>query len=683
MPSISSGELFFRTRGEMTGSWLHNSLGSELKDFLGVGTAEVNDKNFFAQQKMLEQAEKLSLSCHQSMCRGLELHTVSAEQLCKSFLSRAKTTDSGFRLGMHELLEEYDERCGHLALWYYSALEREQETYRRRMEEESLSCNRLSMQVKESLRLSVFAIHLESETDSQILLKRLPPAHPQHVRCRRAASENIKPGFFNGASPFSGINVLDVYKVENAPELDRFQKRAAAMEPGKVKGLFTSVTGTAIERIIALGMGGERDGRGGGGPTSPNKRRSPKSNNTKDNNSGHLFRRAWYAYHNNKSEVGYAENRIRKSAVCQFPRSFSRYSTLEADRSAIEEAAELERKGIRPVATEDTNTTNSTKKTDISKGTKGTKGTKKSTGPNGTTTEDARDGGGPVNDDIRYLVLCRVAVGKVFVTSKEYRGFPSVGTDPAFDSMYNPLQEEYLVLRPHQVLPEFVIQYVLKKNPAAVTSATSTTSTNSSNSSTSPSSPSSPSFKTTLGGSTGDVPLIPIDLSSPHVVLPQADVAWRIGIASMSDVKSKNKNEMNLIAPTPMTTPRTRLPNAWSVNAMEGKKANNATTVNNTDLPSDVSAAVRTAEIARREQLTSWEQLRLNAARQRETILERTQGLNTVYRQLNSKLRVRTLRGEEHKKNSFVLKSFICFFNFFFFVFLLFFFFGSFLFFFF
>ena len=44
------------------------------------------------------------------MCRGLELHTVSAEQLCKSFLSRAKTTDSGFRLGMHELLEEYDER---------------------------------------------------------------------------------------------------------------------------------------------------------------------------------------------------------------------------------------------------------------------------------------------------------------------------------------------------------------------------------------------------------------------------------------------------------------------------------------------------------------------------------------------------------------------------------------------
>ena len=160
MPAISSGELFFRTRGEVPGSWLHGSLGSELRQFLGVGTAEVNDKNFFAQKKMLSEAEELSLSCHRSMCRTLELHTVSAEQLCKSFLSRAKTTDSGVRHGMDELLQEYDDRCGLLALWYFAALEREQDIYRRRMEEESWACNRLSMQVKESLSLSAFVIHL-------------------------------------------------------------------------------------------------------------------------------------------------------------------------------------------------------------------------------------------------------------------------------------------------------------------------------------------------------------------------------------------------------------------------------------------------------------------------------------------------------------------------------------------
>jgi hypothetical protein len=250
----------------------------------------------------------------------------------------------------------------------------------------------------------------------------------------------------------------------------------------------------------------------------------------------------------------------------------------------------------------------------------------------------ARDGGGDVNDDIRYLVLCRVAVGKVFVTSKEYRGFPSVGTDPAFDSMYNPLQEEYLVLRPHQVLPEFVIQYVLKKNPAAQ----ATTVTSSTTASTTATSASSTTNSSAQQNQT-EIPLIPIDLSTPHVILPEQDVAWRISIASMPEsksIKKTNDGTTALVAPTPLVTPRTRLPTAWSSSSDERGKKNSNTS---TDLPSGVSPVVRAAEIVRREQLTSWEQLRLNAARQRETILERTQSLHNTYRQLNAKLRVRCL----------------------------------------
>ena len=99
------------------------------------------------------------------------------------------------------------------------------------------------------------------------------------------------------------------------------------------------------------------------------------------------------------------------------------------------------------------------------------KGGKAAAHTSDTIPASPKDGGGPITDEIRYLVLCRVAVGKVFVTSKEYKGFPAVGSDPAFDSMYNPLQEEYLVLRPEQVLPEFIIQYVFKKLPSSTISA--------------------------------------------------------------------------------------------------------------------------------------------------------------------------------------------------------------------
>ena len=79
-----------------------------------------------------------------------------------------------------------------------------------------------------------------------MVLTRLPPKHAQHVRCRRAATENIKADFFGSASNYSGINVQDVYKLENKPLLKRFQSAAASLEPGKVKGHFCPITITLI-----------------------------------------------------------------------------------------------------------------------------------------------------------------------------------------------------------------------------------------------------------------------------------------------------------------------------------------------------------------------------------------------------------------------------------------------------
>lgn len=46
-----------------------------------------------------------------------------------------------------------------------------------------------------------------------VVLRRLPPTHPQHARCLRAATENVRPGFFSRESPFGAVQVLDIYKV--------------------------------------------------------------------------------------------------------------------------------------------------------------------------------------------------------------------------------------------------------------------------------------------------------------------------------------------------------------------------------------------------------------------------------------------------------------------------------------
>ena len=61
---------------------------------------------------------------------------------------------------------------------------------------------------------------------------------------------------------------------------------------------------------------------------------------------------------------------------------------------------------------------------------------------------------------LRYLVLCRVLIDRMFVTSKHRNVFPDI-TDEilrSFDAVYCPSREEFRVLNAEHVLPEFIIQ---------------------------------------------------------------------------------------------------------------------------------------------------------------------------------------------------------------------------------
>jgi len=76
---------------------------------------------------------------------------------------------------------------------------------------EEATCAALDTQLRLTRRLGLFALHLEHETRGNIVVRRLPPTHPQFQRCRRAATENVKRGFFHDAARFDGLAVLDVY----------------------------------------------------------------------------------------------------------------------------------------------------------------------------------------------------------------------------------------------------------------------------------------------------------------------------------------------------------------------------------------------------------------------------------------------------------------------------------------
>ena len=78
-------------------------------------------------------------------------------------------------------------------------------------------------------RLASFGLHVDHETRGGVALRRLGPADAQWARCRRAAGENARRGFFAPGWRFGGLDVVDVYKVENRALLDDFQARTDAL----------------------------------------------------------------------------------------------------------------------------------------------------------------------------------------------------------------------------------------------------------------------------------------------------------------------------------------------------------------------------------------------------------------------------------------------------------------------
>lgn len=79
-------------------------------------------------------------------------------------------------------------------------------------------CRREQERLELAARLASIAVAAEYRTRGSVVLRRLPSAHPQHARCLRAATENVKGGFFSSSElPYDAVRVLDIYKVSSPP----------------------------------------------------------------------------------------------------------------------------------------------------------------------------------------------------------------------------------------------------------------------------------------------------------------------------------------------------------------------------------------------------------------------------------------------------------------------------------
>ena len=84
---------------------------------------------------------------------------------------------------------------------------------------EAAHCRRETERLELAARLASLAATAEHRTRGSVVLRRLPPSHPQHARCLRAATQNVKPEFFSSESPYGALRVLDIYKVHGNSQL--------------------------------------------------------------------------------------------------------------------------------------------------------------------------------------------------------------------------------------------------------------------------------------------------------------------------------------------------------------------------------------------------------------------------------------------------------------------------------
>jgi len=451
---LVSGELFYKTSTAVSSSDF--PLGPGLQDFLASeppqGTCSGTERD--APLELLRLSRDLSSQLRSAKITSLLSCRKLAQQLTSSTLSGLRQQSLKRTAAEVSLIDSLQKRLALLCILFSKVVEEESKVCSGRIAwEDKISC-RLEEAMKLEQRLALFSLHIQHETRGSIILRPLGSNHPQHLRCLRAATENVKKDFFKRKGcRFKGVKVKNVYKIENRLLLDDFQSSAkngsaggegggggggGGAEAGKVKGLFCGVPIDCLENVVVYGVRGKGGGHGRIG--SGEKGDEGKEGDGFDGIDA--FQETWYDSMKDKGggsgggggggggageqSMGFAKRAVMRGSSIPFPRAFSRHSTLEEDRDFVQ----------------------------------------------GEGRRGGEGGGLGGETNIRFLALCRVMIGKILVakqpaeSTKQEEGeavmpapFPSgPGTD-GYDSLYSPAREEYKLLNERYVLPEFLVQY--------------------------------------------------------------------------------------------------------------------------------------------------------------------------------------------------------------------------------
>jgi hypothetical protein len=356
--------------------------------------------------------------------QALEASKTIASSTGACYLAASLQAQRRCSIGSDAASMQLHERLNDLLSKLHSCCVAETALLNARLQEDVGQCAQQLEQQQLATRIATLSLQAERDSAGSVQLKRLSSAHPQHVRCRRAAAENTKADFFATSSSYCGIDVLDVYKLEHAALAEQFQAAAAADgADAKVKGLFCLIPPASLERLVLHGFAAD---------TTESTTTAAAGSQHSDGLTvpGALADIALHDRSSSSSSNQRRSSRLQsvaeRIAAVPFPCAFSRHSTLEEDRSLVSAAA-------------------------------------------------ATAGHSSSIPQIRLLALCRVLTGKILVTDNDHSSISSSGSSSretdGFDCSYSPLLEQYSVFSPARALPEFIIAVRYRARDSAAVAA--------------------------------------------------------------------------------------------------------------------------------------------------------------------------------------------------------------------
>lgn len=405
---LLSGELAFRVLHTTQDNAPLEATGHEFQSFLKSDTqVSTQDEAHRQYSFMLREIGQATLSCHRQRLCDAAIMRRSIDEAVNVQIGLLDVESSRLLRELRRTQEVSDAHLMHQIRQYFALVKDELSAARLKLNADLTECEVQKRQAKILRDVRIFAHHLYNETRGKIHLSALPRDSAQFKRCKKAVRDNTSK-FFMTEMAFQHIKVLAVLKLEHSLISDYLQKIATNMDTGKVKGLFCIVPKGGLHAFCTFGLHTKSHLVG----QSSSAQAAQEATGRND-----LFQAQWFHTRGalGRFDTRFPAEKLAKESLAYMNRQQSVGDEGSAKLSEMHFSRNCTLSFLRDLP-----------KRDLEEGV--------------------------------FMALCRVLVSRLrtinsLITAQDVREAQKAD----YDALYSTVNEEYVLLRPEYILPEFVM----------------------------------------------------------------------------------------------------------------------------------------------------------------------------------------------------------------------------------